>query len=108
SPAAFHLSFVGQPIAHTDGLWNFLGMALVGLGSVMLGGCPLRQLILAGSGSSDAGVAVLGMVVGAAFCHNFGLASSGDGPTLAGRIAVIIGFAVAGAIAAGSMNRKKA
>ncbi|MEG2096799.1 MAG: YedE family putative selenium transporter [Pseudoflavonifractor sp.] len=108
NPAAFHLSFVGQPIAHTDGLWNFLGMALVGLGSVMLGGCPLRQLILAGSGSSDAGVAVLGMVVGAAFCHNFGLASSGDGPTLAGRIAVIIGFAVAGAIAAGSMNRKKA
>ncbi|MEG1857180.1 MAG: YedE family putative selenium transporter [Pseudoflavonifractor sp.] len=108
NPGAFHLSFAGQPIAHTDGLWNFLGMALVGVGSVMLGGCPLRQLILSGSGSSDAGVAVLGMVVGAAFCHNFGLASSGEGPTAAGRIAVVIGFAVVGAIAAGSMNRRKA
>ena len=26
----FHLAFEGQPIAHTDGLWNCLGMVLVG------------------------------------------------------------------------------
>ena len=44
----FNPGFDGQPIAHTDGLWNFLGMALVGFGSVLLGGCPLRQLIMAG------------------------------------------------------------
>lgn len=30
--AYFHLAFEGQPIAHTDGLWNCLGMVLVGFG----------------------------------------------------------------------------
>lgn len=90
----FNLGFENQPVAHTDGLWNFLGMALVGWGSVLLGGCPMRQLILAGEGSSDAGVTVLGYIAGAAFCHNFGLASSGAGPTPRGMTAVLIGFAV--------------
>ena len=107
----FHLGFVidaetTQPIAHTDGVWNFIGMALTGLGSVMLGGCPLRQLILAGSGQSDSAVAVLGMVVGAAFCHNFSLASSTAGPTLNGKIAVILGLVVCTVI--GLLNRQKA
>lgn len=86
----FNPGFAGQPIAHTDGLWNFIGMAVVGFGSVMLGGCPLRQLVLAGEGSSDSAVAVLGMLVGAAFCHNFGLASSAEGTTANGRIAVCL------------------
>lgn len=90
----FMLGFAGQPVAHTDGLWNFLGMALVGWASVLLGGCPLRQLILAGEGNGDATMAVLGMVVGAAFCHNFGLASSAEGPTMAGQIAVVLGLIV--------------
>ena len=84
---SFQLSFAGQPVAHTDGLWNFLGLAAVGLGSVLLGGCPLRQLILAGEGNTDSAMAVLGMLVGAAFCHNFGLASSTAGATPAGGIA---------------------
>ena len=52
----------------------------------LAGGCPLRQLILAGQGSGDAAVNVLGMLAGAAFCHNFGLASSGTGTTPAGRL----------------------
>ncbi len=90
----FKLGFAEQAVAHTDGLWNFLGMALVGWGSILLGGCPLRQLILTGEGNSDSAVAVLGMIVGAAFCHNFGLASSANGPTLNGQIAVVIGFVV--------------
>lgn len=102
----FTPGFAGQAVAHTDGLWNFLGMVLVGLGSVLLGGCPLRQLILSGSGNSDSSVAVLGMVVGAAFCHNFGLASSTDGPSFAGKVAVIIGLLLVCAIGAG--NTKKA
>ena len=101
----FTPGFAGQAVAHTDGLWNFLGMVLVGLGSVLLGGCPLRQLILAGGGNSDSSIAVLGMVVGAAFCHNFGLASSTDGPSFAGKVAVIIGLAVVCAI--GGANVKK-
>ncbi|SHE69279.1 YedE family putative selenium transporter [Caloramator proteoclasticus] len=90
----FKLGFVGQPVAHTDGLWNFLGMALAGFGSVLLGGCPMRQIILAGEGNIDSVITILGMAVGAAFAHNFKLASSAQGPTVNGKIAVIIGFIV--------------
>ena len=90
----FTLSMAAQPVAHTDGVWNFLGMALVGLGCVLLGGCPLRQLVLAGEGNSDSAITVIGLMTGAAFAHNFGLASSASGPTLNGKIAVMIGFCV--------------
>ena len=54
----FNLSFDKQPIAHTDGIWNFLGMLLAGFGCVLLGGCPLRQLVLAGEGNSDSAITV--------------------------------------------------
>jgi len=101
----FHVSFADQPVAHTDGLWNFLGMALVGWGSVLLGGCPLRQLILAGEGNSDAAITVTGLLFGAAICHNFGLASSAKGPTPAGMIAVGVGFVVLTVI--GLLNKGK-
>lgn len=101
----FKLGFVGQPIAHTDGLWNALGLFLAGFACVLLGGCPMRQLILAGEGNSDSAIAVLGLLAGAAFAHNFGLASSGAGPTLNGQIAVAIGILVVGLI--GYMNTYK-
>jgi len=103
----FKLGFEGQPVAFNDGLWNFLGMALTGLGSALLGGCPLRQLILAGSGNSDSAVTVMGMVVGSAFCHNMGLASSADGPTANGKIAVIIGLIVVCVIALANMRKER-
>ena len=90
----FNLGFVGQPVAHTDGLWNFLGMLTVGFGSTLLGGCPLRQLILSGEGNSDSAVTVIGLFAGAAFAHNFGLASSAKGPTSAGMVAVVAGIAI--------------
>lgn len=64
-------------IAHSEHLWNILGMYTVGFAAVLAGGCPLRQLILAGQGSSDAAVTVVGMFVGGALCHNLGLAASG-------------------------------
>ena len=102
----FTLGMEGQPVAHTDGLWNFLGMLLAGFGCVLLGGCPLRQLILAGEGNTDSAITVVGLIVGAAFCHNFGLASSGAGPTANGKIAVIIGIVVVAAIAAINTFRK--
>lgn len=86
----FTLGMAGQPIAHTDGLWNALGMFVVGFGAILLGGCPLRQLVLSGEGNTDSQITFLGLFVGAAFAHNFGLASSGEGPTAAGKIAVII------------------
>ena len=105
--AGVKVSFVEQPVAHTDGLWNALGMVLVGFASVLLGGCPLRQLILAGSGNADSGVAVLGMVVGAAFCHNFKLASSADGPTANGQIAVILCLALVALIAVLNLQKQK-
>ena len=72
----FHPGFVGQPIAHTDGLWNALGMYLAGM-------------------------------AGAAFAHNFGLASSADGPTANGKIAVVIGIVVVAAIAVINSMRKE-
>ena len=97
----FSLGFADQPVSHSMHIWNFLGMAAVGLGSVMLGGCPLRQLILAGEGSSDSASAVLGMIVGSAFAHNFSLASSaGTGPGTNGKVAVIAGIMILVAIAA--------
>ena len=102
----FHLGTAEQPVAHTDGLWNFLGMLLVGFACVLLGGCPLRQLILAGEGNSDSAITVLGLLAGAAFCHNFGLASSGNGPTDNGKIAVVVGIAAVAVIACVNTFRK--
>ncbi|MEG0780102.1 MAG: YedE family putative selenium transporter [Oscillospiraceae bacterium] len=101
----FHLGFTMQPIAHSAHLWNLLGMVLVGWGSVLLGGCPLRQLILAGEGNGDSAVTVFGMISGAALVHNFGLAGNPDslneakelvvgGISTAGKAAVILGFVV--------------
>ena len=69
-------------------------MLLVGFACVLLGGCPLRQLVMSGEGNADSAVTVLGLMVGAAFCHNFGLASSGEGPTPSGKISVILGIIV--------------
>lgn len=101
----FSLGFAGQPIAHSQHIWNFLGMSVVGLGSVMLGGCPLRQLVLAGEGNTDSAVAVLGLLTGAAFAHNFSLASSAysstsaGGPSIYGKVAVIGAIVILLAIA---------
>ena len=100
--------FEGQPIAHTEWLWNLLGMTVVGWGCTLLGGCPLRQLILTGEGNSDSAVTVLGLVVGAAFAHNFGLASSAAGPTGAGKLAVVIGLAAVALIGCLNTFQKKA
>jgi YedE family putative selenium metabolism protein len=103
-----NVGFAGQPIAHTSFIWNFLGMALAGYGSTLLGGCPLRQTIMAGEGNADAGICVLGLLVGAAVSHNFGLAASPSGVPLNGQIACVIGFVVLTAIALLSIRQKGA
>lgn len=95
---SFNLGFTGQPVAHDVHLWNFLGMLLTGLCSALLGGCPIRQSILAAEGDADAAITVFGVIIGAAFAHNFGLASSAEGVTANGKIAVIVGFIFALAI----------
>jgi len=88
----FKLGFEGQPVAHTDHLWNFLGMSLAGLAFVLAGGCPGRQLFLSGEGDLDAGVFALGMIFGAAFSHNFAMASSPKGVAAFGPAGVIAGL----------------
>jgi len=90
----FKPGFEGQPVAHTMHIWNFAGMALSGLAFCLAGGCPGRQLFLAGEGDGDAAVFVVGMIVGAGIAHNFGLASSPTGVGPYGIPAVVIGFAV--------------
>ncbi len=102
----FTLGFENQPVAHTEHIWNFIGMIAVGWGSVLLGGCPLRQLIMAGEGDSDSVVTVLGMALGAAICHGFGLASSGAGTTEPGSIAVAAGLVLLGIISVSNIERK--
>ncbi len=116
----FHLSFSGQPIAHSQHLWNILGMYVVGFAAVLAGGCPLRQLILAGQGSSDSAVTFLGMLLGAAFAHNFNLVGSAakaatatdaavpGGPAMPGKNAVIVCIVLLFVIAATNLRRKKA
>lgn len=112
----FHIGFQMQPIAHSSHLWNFLGMTLVGWGSVLLGGCPLRQLILAGSGNGDSAVTVFGMMAGAAIAHNFGLAGNADalndagevvvgGISTAGKIAVLLGIVVCAAVSCANLPK---
>ena len=90
----FHPGFAKQPVAHTMSVWNFAGMVVAGLAFALAGGCPGRQLFLAGEGDGDAAVFVLGMIVGAGFAHNFGLASSPEGVGPHGIAAVIVGLLV--------------
>lgn len=94
----FKPGFVNQPVAHTMWFWNFAGMVLAGLAFALAGGCPGRQLFLAGEGDGDAAVFVLGMIIGAAFAHNFLLASSPQGIGKYGAAAVVIGLAACLAI----------
>ncbi len=90
----FKPGFVGQPVAHTMSVWNFGGMVVAGLAFALAGGCPGRQLFLAGEGDADAAVFVLGMIIGAAISHNFGLASSPAGVGPYGVQAVLFSLAV--------------
>ncbi|MCL6519778.1 MAG: YedE-related selenium metabolism membrane protein [Armatimonadetes bacterium] len=88
----FKPGFAQQPVAHTNQPFNFGGMLLAGLSFTLAGGCPGRQIFLSGEGDGDAGIFVLGMLVGAGFAHNFSLASSPKGPGAFGPWALVIGL----------------
>jgi YedE family putative selenium metabolism protein len=88
----FKPGFAGQPVAHTNALWNFGGMVLAGLAFTLAGGCPGRQVFLSGEGDADAGIFVLGMLAGAGVAHTFNMASSTKGPGIYGPAAVIVGL----------------
>lgn len=116
----FHFGFTSHPVAHACHLWNFLGLYAVGFAAVLAGGCPMRQLILAGQGSSDSAITFLGLLVGAAFAHNFGLAGAAakaatdteaavaGGPGLNGKIALIACIVVLFIIAAANLRKTEA
>lgn len=97
----------GQPIAHTVHLWNFLGMALSGLAFTLAGGCPGRMFIMSGEGDNDAGIFILGMLVGAGFAHNFSLASSDAGVGAFGIPATITGLIFCLAVGALFTNKMR-
>ena len=67
-------------------------MGLVGWISVIIGGCPFRQLIKAGEGDADAGLVVLGMFIGGAIAQSWGIASTSAGVSLYGKSAILLGF----------------
>lgn len=89
----FNLGYYGQPGAHQEFVWGFLGMLLVGWLSVVIGGCPFRQMIKAGEGDSDAGMVVVGMLVGGGLVQAWGIAATAAGVGIYGKIAVLAGLA---------------
>ncbi|MFQ5646782.1 MAG: YedE family putative selenium transporter [bacterium] len=90
----FHLGMYDQPGSHLDHIWSFGGMFLTGFSAVIVGGCPLRQLILAGEGNADSGITTLGMLTAAAMVHNWNIVSSTSGATFNGKITVMLGIAL--------------
>jgi uncharacterized protein len=101
----FSPGWYGQPSSNDSHLWNFLGMLVVGFGSVLIRGCPFRQLISAGQGDTDAGAAVLGMLTGAALVQNWGLGGNAAGTPLEGKVAVL--FSLCFLIVVGLLYRRR-
>jgi hypothetical protein len=90
----FKLGMADQPFAHQDWVWNVLAMALVGLTGVLAGGCPVRQLVMAGEGNGDALMVVVGLLLGGAIAHNLHLVASPGGVPLEGKWAVGLGLLI--------------
>jgi YedE family putative selenium metabolism protein len=103
----FRLGMHGQPASHLSHGWTFLAMALVGLASVLVDGCPFRQLIKAGEGDVDAGITTLGMLTGGALVYTWILGSTSAGPTFQGKVVVLIGLAFSMAVAMAFRKRRR-
>jgi YedE family putative selenium metabolism protein len=88
----FRLGMNGQPASHLSHGWTFLAMTLVGFASVLIDGCPFRQLVKAGQGDVDACVASLGMLFGGATAYAWLIRSTSAGPTYQGKVVVLLGF----------------
>jgi len=100
----FHARFESQPLAHSDHLWSALAMALVGLSGALAGGCPVRQMVMAGEGNGDAFVTIMGIAVGGALAHNWGTVSGAAGATDAGKWAVGVGLLLCAAYGAATAS----
>lgn len=111
----FHLSMANQPIAHQDVLFNILGLYVFGFAGVLAGGCPFRQLILTGQGSSDGAMTLLGALIAAALAHNFAFASIADnaaqsivgGPTSRGVVMIVLSIVALFVIALTNREKQK-
>ncbi|MHC4636591.1 MAG: YedE family putative selenium transporter, partial [Planctomycetota bacterium] len=77
-----------------------------GFASVLIDGCPFRQLIKSGQGDVDAAVTTLGMLMGGSLVHVWLLRSTSAGPTFQGKIAVLIGIAFSVAVAMAFRKRR--
>jgi hypothetical protein len=88
----FSAGFAGQPVAHQDALWNALPMLLVGLAGALGGGCPVRQVVMAGEGNGDVR-GDLRHPRRRVVAHGVGAVSTADGATPAGRVLVGVGLA---------------
>ena len=102
----FRWGMTAQPASHLNHGWTFLAMVLVGIASVLIDGCPFRQLIKAGQGDVDAGVTTLGMLVGGGLVYSWVLRSTSAGPTFEGKIVVLIGLIFALVVAVVFRKRK--
>ena len=101
----FNFGLEGQPSSNNSYGWAFLGMMMVGLGSVLIRGCPMRQLIASAQGDNDAGAAVMGMLVGAALSQSWNLAGTPAGTPGGGQVAVLFGLALM--LSVGILNRRR-
>jgi YedE family putative selenium metabolism protein len=101
----FSFGLHGQPSSNDSYGWAFLGMLMVGFGSVLIRGCPLRQLVASGQGDNDAGAAVMGMLVGAAIVENWDLGGTSAGTPPSAQIAVLVGICILFVI--GLINRRR-
>ena len=101
----FSFGLHGQPSSNESYGWAFLGMLLVGFGSVLIRGCPLRQLVASGQGDNDAGATVMGMLVGAAMVENWNLGGTAVGTPPTAQIAVLAGICLL--LIIGLLNRRR-
>ncbi|MGG7072743.1 YedE family putative selenium transporter [Campylobacter sp. 9BO] len=101
----YKFGFEDQPIAHNQIIWNFLGMALAGLCFSLSEGCPGKHLVQMGTGNLSSAIFVMGMTAGAAFAHNFMLASSPKGITPFAPYALAVGFIFA--VYVGVFNKQR-
>ncbi|MCX7770633.1 MAG: YedE family putative selenium transporter [Proteobacteria bacterium] len=90
----FNFGIYGQAGSHTQWLWSYLGMLLTGYIAVIIDGCPFRQLVKTGEGDLNAQIAFFGMLIAGAFVQNFNILSDSAGPTIAGKIWLLIGFII--------------
>ncbi|MEW6381823.1 MAG: YedE family putative selenium transporter [bacterium] len=102
----FRLGINGQPGSHLAHGWSFLGMFLVGGISVLANGCPFRQVIMAGEGNTDAGLTLLGMLIGGGIVQSWEIRATIAGATFAGKVAVLTGLVFLLAVGIAFRTRK--